>query len=63
MILAQLAAGIGGAAGLAVLGPRLAPDGGLLAASLIAAVGATTLGSATTMFAGGAPRNRGVSNG
>jgi len=62
-ILAQLAAGIGGAGALALLGPRLAPDGGLLAASLLAAVGATTLGSVATMFAGGAPRSRSVSNG
>jgi hypothetical protein len=51
--LPQVAAAIGGAGAWAVLGPRLAPDGGLPAVCLIAAVGATALGSLTANFAGG----------
>jgi Na+/glutamate symporter len=49
----HIAGGIGGAVAWVGLGRDLAPDGGLLAAALIAFAGAATLGSVASGLMGG----------
>jgi hypothetical protein len=53
--IAQIAGAVGGGAAWALLGSRLAPDAGLIPVTVIALVGATTLGSIAVNVVGFSP--------
>lgn len=61
--ISHIAGGIGGVAAWVGLGRDLAPDGGLLPATLIAFVGAATLGSVAAGLVGGGARNASKTSG